>query len=75
MINRLLFCCSVLVLTLIKLVLMVIFVAASHQTGLNTRSKARRPIKVGIKGEGKVRNEPRLEPCWSMWLIGSLSAM
>ena len=28
-----------------------IFVAASHQTRLDTRSKARRPIKVGIKGE------------------------
>ena len=28
----------------------MIFVAASHQTGLDTRSKARRPIKVGIKG-------------------------
>ena len=30
-----------------------IFVAASHQTRLDTRSKARRPIKVGIKGEGR----------------------
>ena len=30
-----------------------IFVAASHQTRLDTRSKARRPIKVGIKGRGK----------------------
>ena len=29
-----------------------LFVAASHQTGLDTRSKARRPIKVGIKGGG-----------------------
>ena len=29
-----------------------IFVAASHQTRLDTRSKARRPIKVGIKGRG-----------------------
>ena len=28
----------------------MIFVAASHQTGLDTRSKAQRPIKVGIKG-------------------------
>ena len=27
-----------------------LFVAASHQTRLDTRSKARRPIKVGIKG-------------------------
>ena len=27
-----------------------VFVAASHQTRLDTRSKARRPIKVGIKG-------------------------
>ena len=30
-----------------------IFVAASHQTRLDTRSKARRPIKVGIKGRGR----------------------
>ena len=30
-----------------------IFVAASHQTQLDTRSKARRPIKVGIKGRGR----------------------
>ena len=52
-----------------------LFVAASHQTRLDTRSKARRPIKVGIKGEGKVGNEPRLEPCLSVLLIGSLSAM
>ena len=27
----------------------MIFVTASHQTGVDTRSKARRPIKVGIK--------------------------
>ena len=52
-----------------------IFVAASHQTRLDTRSKARRPIKVGDKGEGKVGKEPRLEPCLSVLLIGSLSAM
>ena len=51
-----------------------IFVAASHQTRLDTRSKSRRPIKVGIMG-GEVRNEPRLEPCLSVLLIGSLSAM
>ena len=30
-----------------------IFVAVSHQTRLDTRSKARRPIKVGIKGRGR----------------------
>ena len=30
-----------------------IFVAASHQTRLDTWSKARRPIKVGIKGRGR----------------------
>ena len=30
-----------------------LFVAASHQTGLDIRSKAPRPIKVGIKGRGK----------------------
>ena len=31
----------------------IVFVAASHQTRLDTRSKARRPIKVGIKGRGR----------------------
>ena len=31
----------------------LVFVAASHQTRLDTRSKARRPIKVGIKGRGR----------------------
>ena len=30
-----------------------VFVAASHQTRLDTRSKAQRPIKVGIKGRGR----------------------
>ena len=30
-----------------------VFVAASHQTRLDTSSKARRPIKVGIKGRGR----------------------
>ena len=30
-----------------------LFVAASHETGLDTRSKARRPIKVEIKGRGR----------------------
>ena len=30
-----------------------LFVAASHQTRLDTRSKVRRPIKVGIKGRGR----------------------
>ena len=38
----------------------VLFVAASHQTGLDTRSKVRRPIKVGIRGrEGRERVETR----------------
>ena len=50
-----------------------IFANVSHQTRLDTRSKARRPIKVGDKG--KVGNEPRLEPCLSMLLIGSLGAI
>ena len=40
--------------------LVQIFVAASNQTRLDTRSKARRPIKVGIKGgEGRERAETR----------------
>ena len=40
--------------------LLSLFVAASHQTGLDTRSKARRPIKVGIRvREGRERVETR----------------
>ena len=30
-----------------------LFVAAFHQTGLDTRSKARRLIKMGMKGRGR----------------------
>ena len=36
-----------------QLEIYIVFVAASHQTGLHTRSKARRPIKVGIKARGR----------------------
>ena len=31
-----------------------LFVAASHQTGLDTRSKAQKLIKVGIKGRERL---------------------
>ena len=48
-----------------------VFVAASHQTGLDTRSKARRPIKVGIRGrEGRERAETR-----TLLVIDPLSAL
>ena len=30
-----------------------LFANVSYQTGLNTMSKAQRPIKVGIKGRGR----------------------
>ena len=33
--------------------ILCLFVAASHQTRLDTWSKAQRPIKVGIKGRGR----------------------
>ena len=33
--------------------ILFLFVAVSHQTGLDTRSKFRRPIKVRIKGRGR----------------------
>ena len=33
--------------------ILYLFVAASHQTGLDKRSKARRPMKVGIKRRGR----------------------
>ena len=39
-----------------------LFVDTSNQTGLDTRSKARGPIKVGYR-EGKVGNELKLELC------------
>ena len=47
------------------------FVSAFHQTG---RHKVNDP-KVGLKRrlrEGKVGHEPRLEPCWTLLVIGSL---
>ena len=37
--------------------------------------KSLKADESGDKGEGKVWNEPRLEPSWSMLLIGSLGAM
>ena len=52
-----------------------LFVTTSHQTQLDTWSKAWRPIKVGIKGRGRSGTSWGLEPYWSMLLIGSLGAM
>ena len=50
-----------------------VFVAASHQTWLDTRSKARRPIKVGIKGRGRSGTSRDSSPaclcCWSAHLV------
>ena len=50
-----------------------VFVAASHQTRLDTRSKARRPIKVGIKGRGRSGTSRDSNPaclcCWSAHLV------
>ena len=45
----------------------MIFVAASHQTGLDTRSNARRPIKMGIKrgGSGTSRDSNPAGLCYS----------
>ena len=34
-----------------------VFAYASHQSRLDTRSKAQRPIKVGIKGRGRLRTK------------------
>ena len=51
----------------------VVFVAASHQTRLDTRSKARRPIKVGIKGRGRSGrsrdSNPACQCCSSAHLV------
>ena len=43
----------------------MIFVSASHQTGLDTRSNYPKVDFSGGLGEGKVGHEPRLGPCWS----------
>ena len=40
----------------------IVFVATSHQTGLDTRSKAWRSIKVGIKGRGRSGTSQDLTP-------------
>ena len=51
----------------------VVFVAASQQTRLDTRSKARRPIKVGIKGRGRSGrsrdSNPACQCCSSAHLV------
>ena len=51
----------------------VVFVAASHQTRLDTRSKGRRPIKVGIKGRGRSGrsrdSNPACQCCSSAHLV------
>ena len=39
-----------------------LFANVSHQTRLDTRSKARRPIKVGIKGRGRPRRSRGSNP-------------
>ena len=48
-----------------------IFANVSHQTRLDTRSKARRPIKVGIKGRGRpgTRRDPAGLCCSSAHLV------
>ena len=56
-----------------------IFAIVSHQTRLDTRSKARRPIKVGIKGRGgRKRAETRTLLVYAAhqltWCNGSLMA-
>ena len=56
-----------LVLLLTKIFPYWIFVSASHQTRLDTCSMTCRGL-----GEGKVGHEPRLEPCWTMLLIGNV---
>ena len=52
---------------------LAVFVAASHQTRLDTRSKARRPIKVGIKGRGRSGrsrdSNPACQCCSSAHLV------
>ena len=47
-----------------------IFNAAFHLTGFDTRPF----LKIDFR-DFRVRHEPRLVPCWTMLIIGSLSAM
>ena len=51
-----------------------LFVTASYQIGINTRSITWRSIIVEVEEKGVGINS-RLEPCWSMLVNGSLSAM
>ena len=53
---------------------LLIFLSASHNTGLDTRSMTRRSIILGIR-EGKFGHELRLDPCLTLLVIGPLSAM
>ena len=46
-----------------------LFVAASHLTRLDTWSKARRPIKVRIKGRGRLGTNPAGLCCSSAHLV------
>ena len=61
------------ILTIRRILEGVVFVAASHQTRLDTRSKARRPIKVGIKGRGRSGrsrdSNPACQCCSSAHLV------
>ena len=52
-----------------------IFVSASHQTGIDTRSITPTVDYSGDLGEGKVGHELRLELCWTMLVNGPFSAM
>ena len=53
--------------------LWLIFVSASHQTGLDTRSNDPKVDYSGDIGEEKVENEQRLVPCLTMLVISPLS--
>ena len=53
----------------------ILFANVSHQTKLDTRSKAWRPIKMGIKGRGMSGTSQGLNPAGLMLLIDPLSAM
>ena len=59
--------------TVVHFSLLCLFVTASHQTRLDTRSKARRPIKVGIKGRGRLgtsrNSNPAVLCCSSAHLV------
>ena len=52
-----------------------LFVSAFHQDRTWHKVNGPKVDYSGGFGEGKVKHKPRLEPCWTMLVIGPLSAI